>query len=98
MHKENIPKDGPFILASNHISLTDPPILGASVSRPVHFMAKKELFKNRAFGALLRRLNAYPVNRRGFDKAAIRTAISLLRSAQGMVIFPEGTRARDDGF
>ncbi len=98
VNKNKIPRSGPFILASNHISLVDPPFLGSAVKRPMYFIAKRELFTGRLFGTILRRVNAIPVNRRGFDKKAIESAMTGLTSDEGMVIFPEGTRSRTDDF
>ncbi len=95
-HKENIPGNGAFILASNHISLADPQIVGSAVNKGIHFLAKKELFRNRFFGNILRRVNAHPLNRAGFDKKALETAVEILQSGESMVIFPEGTRGRKD--
>jgi len=93
-HKENIPCNGAFILASNHISLADPQLVGSAVNKEIHFLAKRELFRNRFFGNILRRVNAHPLNRAGFDKKALETAIGILQSGEPMVIFPEGTRGR----
>jgi len=78
--KANIPSKGPFILACNHISYFDPPLVGSSFKREVHFMAKKELFRNRYFGRLIAHFNAHPINRNGFDKAAIETVSVVLNS------------------
>lgn len=96
--KENLPRKGAFILASNHISLADPQFVGSVVNSEIHFLAKKELFKNRFFGNILRRVNAHPVNRAGFDKKALETAIDVLQSDEPMVIFPEGTRGKNGKF
>ncbi len=93
--KENIPKEGAFILASNHISLADPQFVGSAVSREIHFLAKKELFRNRFFAKLLTRLNTHPVNRTGFDKKVLETAVDVLQAGEPIVIFPEGTRGRN---
>ena len=95
---ENIPESGPFIIASNHKSLTDPPLVGSFIKRQVHFLAKRELFKNPLFGALIRSTNAHPIRRGAIDKAAIETIKDLLNEGQGVVIFPEGTRARGVDF
>ena len=92
--KENIPPGGPFILACNHISYYDPPLIGSSFKREIHFLAKKELFRNRIFGGLIRHFNAHPINRNGIDKSAIETVSKVLNSGQAIMIFPEGTRAR----
>ncbi|MDU4962104.1 MAG: lysophospholipid acyltransferase family protein [Sporomusaceae bacterium] len=92
---EHIPQTGGAIIAANHISLLDPPVLGASLSRPVHFMAKKELFSNPAFGWLIEKLNAFPVQRGAADRVAIRKALLLLEQGQLIGIFPEGTRSKN---
>ena len=96
--RENIPPKGPFILACNHISYYDPPLVGSFLYQEIHFMAKKELFRNRLFGALISYFHAHPINRRGFDKAAIDMAIDVLKSEGGIIIFPEGTRAKEGVF
>jgi 1-acyl-sn-glycerol-3-phosphate acyltransferase len=95
---QHIPKTGGFILASNHISYYDPPLMGSFAWREMHFMAKKELFRNRIFGALISHLNAHPINRNGFDKSAIDTVVALLKKGKNVVIFPEGTRAKGVDF
>jgi 1-acyl-sn-glycerol-3-phosphate acyltransferase len=94
----NIPSDGPFILACNHISLADPPVVGSNIKRVLYFMAKKELFGNKLFGWLIRNVNAYPVNRRGIDRGAIDKACEILDSGKAVLIFPEGTRALENDF
>ncbi|MCX6826401.1 MAG: lysophospholipid acyltransferase family protein [candidate division Zixibacteria bacterium] len=95
---EHVPAIGPFIVACNHISYFDPPLVGAAIPREINFMAKKELFKNKLFGKLLGRVNAHPINRGGFDKAALNTAIRILKTGQAILIFPEGTRAKYGDF
>ena len=97
-HKENIPKEGAFILASNHISLADPQFVGSTVKREIHFLAKKELFKNKIFGSILRMVNTHPVNRTGFDKQVIETAVEVLHAGEPIIMFPEGTRGRKGKF
>lgn len=91
----NIPAEGGFILASNHASHLDPPVLAVASPRPLTFMAKKELFTNPLFSALIKSLGAYPVDRGGSDRGAIQMAIGLLQVGRGLVIFPEGTRTSD---
>ncbi|WP_168119176.1 lysophospholipid acyltransferase family protein [Paenibacillus sp. HB172176] len=88
----HIPKSGPVILASNHISNLDPPTIGVLVPRKVYFMAKEELFKIPIFGGLLRSFGAFPVKRGGVSKEAIRSGINLLKAGNVMGIFPEGSR------
>ncbi|MUT65503.1 1-acyl-sn-glycerol-3-phosphate acyltransferase [Paenibacillus sp. NEAU-GSW1] len=94
---ENIPTDGPVVLASNHISNFDPPTVGIKLKRKVHYMAKQELFDIPVFGPLIKGLGAFPVKRGGVSKEAIRSAISLLQEGKVMGIFPEGTRHQAEG-
>lgn len=96
--QENIPRTGGFIIASNHISYYDPPIVGSWSTRQMAFLAKKELFANRIFGSVLRRVNAMPVSRGSVDREALRQSIQTIRSGLGLVFFPEGTRSRTDKF
>lgn len=90
--KENVPDSGPVILASNHVSNFDPPTVGIMLARKIHFMAKVELFKVPVLGPLIKGLGAFPVNRGGVSKEAIKAAISLLEEGKTMAIFPEGSR------
>lgn len=90
---ENIPESGALVIASNHLSLLDPPVIGTAATRKVHFMAKKELFVP-VLGTLYKILGAFPVRRGGADRAAIKHGIDLLKSGKVLAIFPEGTRSR----
>lgn len=89
---EHVPRQGPVLLAANHLSVLDPPVVGAAVQRPLQFMAKAELFRVPLLGPLIRRLNAYPVEREGADAGALRHALLLLREGKALLVFPEGTR------
>lgn len=91
---ENIPAGG-AIVAANHISLWDPPVIGCALPRQIHFMAKEELFTNSAFSWLIHKLGAFPVKRGSPDRTAIRTAITLLKEGSILGIFPEGTRSKN---
>lgn len=91
---ENIPKEGAFILAANHMSNADPPFVGTFAGRMVCYMAKEELFKNPILAAALRGLNVFPVKRGAADKGAIKNAIKILKSGEALGIFPEGTRSK----
>lgn len=91
---EHIPAEGAVIIASNHISLLDPPAVGVLIKRKVHFMAKEELFKVPVFGPLIRSFGAYPVKRGGVSIDAIKSSINLLKSGMMVGIFPEGTRQK----
>lgn len=90
---ENIPKTGPLVIASNHLSLLDPPVIGVAAPRKVHFMAKRELFVP-VLGYIYKTLGAFPVNRGGADRAAIKHGIEILQSGEVLAIFPEGTRSK----
>ncbi len=88
---ERIPPGG-ALLAGNHVSYLDPMLLWCVSPRPVHFMAKSELFVKGFVAWLLPRLWAFPVNRGEPDRAAIVTATELLRSGRLVGVFPEGSR------
>ncbi|AIS52439.1 1-acyl-sn-glycerol-3-phosphate acyltransferase [Thermoanaerobacter kivui] len=92
---ENIPKKGPVIICPNHISLLDPPVIGALLNRRIYFMAKEELFRNPFLKLLLGKgLGAFPVKRGTADLSAIKTALNYLKKGQAVGIFPEGTRSK----
>jgi len=87
-----VPATGPVLLVSNHVSVLDPPLVGASAPRPLHFMAKEELFRIPLLGSLIRALNARPVRRDGSDMRALKAALALLQEGRALLVFPEGTR------
>ncbi|MFS8543960.1 MAG: 1-acyl-sn-glycerol-3-phosphate acyltransferase, partial [Limnochordales bacterium] len=89
----HLPPAGPAILAANHVNYLDPLLIGAAVPRQIHFMAKHELFHNRALAWLLDRVGAFPVRRGQADRQAIRRALELLAAGKVVGIFPEGTRS-----
>ncbi len=90
---ENLPP-GRAILAPNHTSNLDPPLVGTQIPVPMHFAAKSQMFKP-VVGWLLRRGLTHPVKRNGADPQAIRLFRAILQSGQKLVMFPEGTRSRD---
>lgn len=92
---ENIPQDRPLVMASNHRSYADPIILTMPMKRPVTYMAKEELFKNKLFGWFITKLGAFPVKRGGGDMQVIEDSVAILESGRHLVIFPEGTRSKD---
>jgi len=94
---ENIPRKGGFIIASNHVSLLDPVLIGATCLlcfRKVGFMAKAELFRNKIFAWLLSNLNAFPVVRKKGDVTAVKEAIKRLKKGEALLLFPEGRRSQ----
>jgi len=84
------------ILAANHMSYMDPPLIGSLIWRPVRFMAKDELFRIPILRQIVRGLGAFPVKRSMADRVALRHALELLEAGEVVGIFPEGTRS-DDG-
>lgn len=87
----NIPRQGAFILASNHISNLDPVVLGICSVRRLNFMAKIELFKG-VLGFFLRKLGAFPIKRGESDFGAMRESLKRLKNGNVILIFVEGTR------
>lgn len=95
--KENIPNaKGGYIIASNHVSNNDPPMVGVVFKGKYTFMAKDELFHlNPIFTWLIKKLGAFPVKRGSKDTHAIDNALESLNNGRIFVIFPEGTRSKD---
>lgn len=94
---EKIPSGKGFVVAPNHLSNLDPPLLGAFLPVKMKYMAKEELFRIPIFGKLISSLGAFPVKRGGRDVAAVRAAVGQLKKGGQVVIFPEGRRARVRG-
>jgi 1-acyl-sn-glycerol-3-phosphate acyltransferase len=93
---EHIPRSGPVLFVSNHISVWDPPMVGTALRpRHLHYMAKRELFRNRLISWAMRNVGAFPVERGGADRAAIRTSRAILAGGHALLMFPEGTRSVD---
>ncbi|WP_413785500.1 lysophospholipid acyltransferase family protein [Cytobacillus sp. IB215665] len=92
---ENIPKEGSVLICSNHISVLDPPVVGITSTRPIHFMAKEELFRVPILKTAISNLNAFPVKRGMSDRSAIRNALAILNDDNVLGIFPEGTRNKE---
>lgn len=90
---QNIPTQGACIIAANHLSWTDVPLVPAFMRRPVVYMAKEELFYGK-MGWLVRLLGAFPVKRGEADRQSLRTADTLLKAGKVLIIFPEGTRSK----
>jgi 1-acyl-sn-glycerol-3-phosphate acyltransferase len=92
---EQIPATGSLILAANHQSNLDPPLIGAFFPREMGFVAKKQLFDHPIMSRLMHHFNSIPLDRSGVDLKAIRTIRKRLSQGQALVVFPEGTRSRD---
>lgn len=92
--KENMVSDGGVIIAANHASNWDPVIIAQSAPRKLAFMAKSELFKNKFFGMIIKKLGAFPVQRGKGDIGAVKTALTILKDNRVMIMFPEGKRVK----
>lgn len=93
VNSEVIPRKGPVIIACNHVSYCDPPVVGSAIPREVYFLAKEELFRNPLFAWLIRSYNAIPLKRSLGDLGAIRKALEILSQGKALLMFPEGTRS-----
>ncbi|MCI0379521.1 MAG: 1-acyl-sn-glycerol-3-phosphate acyltransferase [Gemmataceae bacterium] len=91
----HIPKSGPVLVVANHQSFVDPWIVGMSVMRHMTYLARKTLFNDPFFGALIQSLNAVPIDQEGVGKEGIKTIIEQLRLGKAILVFPEGTRTPD---
>ena len=90
---ERVPSEGPVVLASNHDSFVDIPLLVRAVPRPIWFMAKQELFRWRFWAWFFHALGGFPVGRDRHDLSAVRAALAVLRWGRVLGMFPEGTRS-----
>lgn len=93
--RENLIEEGPAILASNHASFIDPPLVGVACHKDIYYLARKSLFEKPVFGPLIARVNAFPVDRDRGDVAAVRAILQILKAGNRVVVFPEGTRSTD---
>ena len=92
---ENVPLTGPVILASNHESFLDPPLVGSGLKRDINYLARKSLFRYPGIGWVLRTVNAVPVDRDGGGAAGLKAIMDRLHAGGAIILFPEGTRTRD---
>ena len=92
---ENVPLKGGVILASNHASFLDPPLVGSGLKRDINYLARESLFRFPGIGALLRSWNAVPVDRDGGGAKGLKAILDRLLAGGGIILFPEGTRTKD---
>ncbi|HEX7653727.1 MAG TPA: lysophospholipid acyltransferase family protein [Verrucomicrobiae bacterium] len=92
---ERVPLDGGVILASNHASFLDPPMVGSGLKRQVNYLARESLFRYPGVGWLLRQWQAVPVDRDGGGARGLKAILDRLLAGGGIVLFPEGTRTKD---
>ncbi|WP_391209386.1 lysophospholipid acyltransferase family protein [Psychrobacillus sp. L4] len=95
-NKHLLPEDEGYIVTCTHRGWLEILILGICVPKPIHFMAKKELFDNKLIGYFLRKINAFPVDRENPSPSSIKQPVKLLRSGEIVGIFPSGTRTAED--
>ncbi len=92
---ERVPLEGPVILAANHASFLDPPLVGAGLRRGINYLARESLFRFPGVGAVLRSWQVVPVNRDGGGAAGLKAILDRLLARGAIILFPEGTRTRD---
>jgi 1-acyl-sn-glycerol-3-phosphate acyltransferase len=91
---ERVPLTGPVILASNHASYLDPPLVGAGVRRQINFLARDNIFHVPVLAAILHSWEVVPVDRDGGTGRGLKEILSRLEQGGAIILFPEGTRSR----
>lgn len=94
-NSERVPREGPAILACNHASFLDPPLVGAGVPRAIHYLARENLFRFPVLGWVLRHWQVVPVDREGGGAKGLKAILDDLLNGGAIILFPEGTRTRD---
>ncbi len=97
-NNERVPIKGPVILAANHASFLDPPLVGSGLHRDINYLARKSLFRLPLLGWVLRTVNAVPVDRDGGGAAGLKAIMDRLHDGGAIILFPEGTRSQDGNF
>ena len=92
---ERVPVTGPVLLACNHASFYDPPLVGSALPRDICYLARESLFDTRLGNWALRRVNCIPVDRDGGGAAGLKGVLDNLARGRAVILFPEGTRTRD---
>ena len=92
---ERVPLQGGVIIASNHASFLDPPLVGSGLKRDINYLARESLFRFPGIGALLRSWNSVPVDRDGGGAKGLKIILDRLLNGAGIILFPEGTRTLD---
>jgi 1-acyl-sn-glycerol-3-phosphate acyltransferase len=92
---ENMIEEGPCIIAANHCSFLDPPLVGVACKRAIHYLARKSLLEWPVLGPIFPELNVIPVDQKNADRSALMGAIRVVKNGGAVLIFPEGTRSPD---
>jgi 1-acyl-sn-glycerol-3-phosphate acyltransferase len=92
---DNVPRQGPFLMASNHCSHLDPPLLGCQIPHQIRFFARSTLWKPGLASWWLDTVETIPVDRDGADVTAMKKTIATLTAGNVVILFPEGTRSPD---
>lgn len=92
---ERVPLEGPVILAANHASFIDPPLVGSGVTRAINYLARENLFDIPVVGFILRHWLVVPVDREGGGAKGLKIILARLLEGNAIILFPEGTRTRD---
>jgi 1-acyl-sn-glycerol-3-phosphate acyltransferase len=88
-------EEGPCIIAANHCSYLDPPLVGVACQRAIHYLARKSLLDIPVLGPILPQLNVIPVDQKNADRSALMGAIRVVKNGGAVLIFPEGSRSWD---
>jgi 1-acyl-sn-glycerol-3-phosphate acyltransferase len=92
---ERVPLEGPVILAANHASFLDPPLVGSGVKRGINYLARESLFNIPVVGWILQRWQVVPVDREGGGAKGLKAILERLLDGGAIILFPEGTRTRN---
>ena len=95
LNAERVPETGAVILACNHASFLDPPLVGAALHRDINYLARENLFRFPVLGTILRSWNVVPVDREGGGAKGLKAILDRLLAGNAIILFPEGTRTRD---
>lgn len=93
--KKNVPQRGGLLVISNHQSYLDPPMVGLALWRPIHYVARRTLFRSRLFALLIHSFGAVPIDQNTSGADGIKRALRLLRAGKAVLLFPEGARTPD---